>query len=799
MKKLTILFCLGIVMAKGQNYNTELLSNIRFPDNAANIWGYADSSKREYAIIGRTTGTSIFDVTDGKKPVLLKHIAGANSSWREIKSWKNRLYVVADRGADGVLIINMAKAPQEITSVFWKPIVTVDDKVLNVKKAGTIDRSHDLFIDEKGFCYLTGSSFHQGVVVLDLNTNPDNPVFKGIFNSNYTHDGFARRDTFWSADIIAGEFTVWDVRDKLSPKKLASQRTGNAFTHNIWLSDDGRYAFTTDERANAFVESYKVDDLFNITLLDKYRSRTTQIRSTIPHNTLYHNGFLVTSYYTDGFTIVDASDPGHLVEVGAFDTYPAGDGDFHGCWGVYPYLPSGNILASDIEFGLFVVKPTYVKANYLKGLVSDSITKLPLADAIIKIEKESNLEVQTKNDGSFKTGGPYTGKIKITISKIGYQTKSMDVMFAQGSVADIKIDLVPLKISVLQVRLIDRITKLPVAGQVVLQRPKEFLQFNTNADGFASNTVFEGEWDLICGSWGWKYAVQKVTLTVSVNKNIVVELNQGYEDQFIFDFGWSANSSANSGIWGRAEPIGTYLGDMTINPEFDLSDDLGNQCMITGNGSTAVSGADVDNGFTRLVSPTINLAPFQSPILSFYAWTARFNLLDSLIKIGTQKVFIVFGRDTVLIDSLSPNSLAWKKYSYKLDNKKFSNLTDIRIIFEAFEPAGTDSRNILEFGIDAFSIAEQSTTPVAGISGTAKFNVYPNPTNGVFNINTDGKLYDRKIIIYNQLGQTVSSINLPRGVENLNVNEVLSPGLYFLCLVDKNGSAQVTRKITISK
>ena len=162
-------------------------------------------------------------------------------------------------------------------------------------------------------------------------------------------------------------------------------------------------------------------------------------------------------------------------------------------------------------------------------------------------------------------------------------------------------------------------------------------------------------------------------------------------------------------------------------------------------------------------------------------------------------MFIVFGRDTVLIDSLSPNSLAWKKYSYKLDNKKFSNLTDIRIIFEAFEPAGTDSRNILEFGIDAFSIAEQSTTPVAGISGTAKFNVYPNPTNGVFNINTDGKSYDRKIIIYNQLGQTVSSINLPRGVENLNVNEVLSPGLYFLCLVDKNGSAQLTRKITISK
>ena len=199
------------------------------------------------------------------------------------------------------------------------------------------------------------------------------------------------------------------------------------------------------------------------------------------------------------------------------------------------------------------------------------------------------------------------------------------------------------------------------------------------------------------------------------------------------------------------------------------------------------------------MSPTINLSSYQSPILSFYAWTARFNLLDSLIKVGTQKVYIIFGRDTVLIDSLSPNSLAWKKYSYKLDIKKFTNLTDIRILFEAFEPSGTDARNILEFGIDVFSIAEQSTTPVTEIPGTDKFNVFPNPTSGVFNINTDNKTYDRKIIIYNQLGQSVSSIHLPKGVEYLTVNKALSPGLYFLCLVDKNVSAQVTRKITITK
>lgn len=799
MKILTFLFCFGMTLVNGQNYNTVLLSNVRFPDNSANIWGYADSAKREYAIIGRSTGTSVFDVTDGKKPILLKHINGAISSWREIKSWKNRVYAVADRGADGVLIINMSKAPQEITSTFWKPIVTVDDKILNVKKAGTIDRSHDLFIDEKGFCYLTGSNFHQGVVILDLNKNPDNPEFTGIFNPNYTHDGFARKDTFWSADIINGEFTVWDVKDKQTPKKLANQRTGNAFTHNIWLSDDGKYAFTTDERANAYVESYKVDDLKNITLLDRYRSRTTQIRSTIPHNTLYHKGYLVTSYYTDGFTIVDATEPSHLVEVGAFDTYPGGDGDFHGCWGVYPYLPSGNILASDIEFGLYVVKPNYVKANYIKGMVKDSFSNQPIAEVIIKIEKESNLEVHSNSDGSFKTGGPYAGMTKISLSKIGYQSKSIEVFLTPEKVIDLKISLVPLKIINVEVKLIDVNTKILIEGQVAFQRNKEYVQAFTNNEGVANFTLFEGEWELICGSWGWKYVAQKISLINNSKNSIQVELSQGYEDHFIFDYGWTATSTANGGVWGRAEPNGAYRGEVVINPELDLPDDLGIQCMITGNGSTTITGADVDNGYTRLVTPAINLSSFKSPILNFYAWTARFNLIDSLAKQGSQRVYIISGMDTILIDSLMPNSLAWRKYNYKIDFKKISNPGNIRIMFEALEIPGTDPRNVLEFGIDAFSIGEESTTALPVIEKTEKLIIYPNPSKGVFNIKFDAKLYDRKINIYNSLSQIIASLNILKGSEGMNVNENLNPGVYLLSLIDNKQSTQVTQKIIISK
>jgi len=46
-----------------------------------------------------------------------------------------------------------------------------------------------------------------------------------------------------------------------------------------------------------------------------------------------------------------------ISEIGYFDTYPDNDvASFDGAWSVYPYLPSGNILVSDIDRGLFVIR-----------------------------------------------------------------------------------------------------------------------------------------------------------------------------------------------------------------------------------------------------------------------------------------------------------------------------------------------------------------------------------------------------------------------------------------------------------
>jgi MYXO-CTERM domain-containing protein len=57
--------------------------------------------------------------------------------------------------------------------------------------------------------------------------------------------------------------------------------------------------------------------------------------------------------------VFDASNPDNLVEVAHFDNYltPASNSaGTDGTWGVYPFLPSGNILVSDIENGLFILR-----------------------------------------------------------------------------------------------------------------------------------------------------------------------------------------------------------------------------------------------------------------------------------------------------------------------------------------------------------------------------------------------------------------------------------------------------------
>src|SRR5262245_20053560 len=75
-----------------------------------------------------------------------------------------------------------------------------------------------------------------------------------------------------------------------------------------------------------------------------------------------HNGYVKGSRfyfanYRRGFTILDVADPNDPHEIAFFDSYPGSDAAFfNGPWGVYPFLPSGTIVVSDIDRGLFILR-----------------------------------------------------------------------------------------------------------------------------------------------------------------------------------------------------------------------------------------------------------------------------------------------------------------------------------------------------------------------------------------------------------------------------------------------------------
>jgi hypothetical protein len=83
-----------------------------------------------------------------------------------------------------------------------------------------------------------------------------------------------------------------------------------------------------------------------------------------PTTSTDHNGYTIgdryyVSHYKRGLVIFDVANPQALTEIGSFDTYlspSANTAGTDGAWGVYPFLPSGTLLVSDIENGLFLLK-----------------------------------------------------------------------------------------------------------------------------------------------------------------------------------------------------------------------------------------------------------------------------------------------------------------------------------------------------------------------------------------------------------------------------------------------------------
>lgn len=420
MRKVVFIISLFAAQITSAQSYLDYLSQVQFPVRSSSLTRYIDDAGNEYALIGTYDATVIVDITNPATPVTLFSVPGPAGIWREMKTYNHHAYITNETDS-GLQIINLTDLPLSIESKF---LHTAGDDSLKTK--------HTIFIDEQGFAYLFGGNTDSGgATILDLNIDPMNPPKVGGYDDNYIHDGFVRGDTLWAAFIYTGKIGVVDVSDKTNPVLLAEQTTPSAFAHNCWLSDDGKYLFTTDEKPDAFVTSYDVSDLTDIKELGRFQSHPGT--DVIPHNVYWLNNYLVIAYYRDGVVIVDATKPDNLVEVGYYDTsaFPSA-GIFNGCWGVDPYLPSGTIIASDIEEGLFMLQPTYHRASYLEGTVFDELNGVNTVDAKVEIMGTEDFDLSDFT-GTYKTGTSEAGMYDVRISKAGCYTKIIpDVALTEG-------------------------------------------------------------------------------------------------------------------------------------------------------------------------------------------------------------------------------------------------------------------------------------------------------------------------------------------------------------------------------
>ena len=315
------------------------------------IWGY-EAAGREYAIIGTITGTYFFDITVPASPVQVHFEAGAfnNTIWRDFKTYGNYAYGVADAGASTLQIFDLSGLPVTVTKVY-------DSNVF-------FARAHNIFIEESsGRMYAAGSNTNStGIKVFDIATDPANPILIGNPNlGKYSHDIFVRNDTAWCFMGNSNGYEVWDFTDPASPNLLGNLNTypEQGYCHAGWLTDSGNELIFTDETHNTGIKIADVSDPSSMSILSVFRSTllAPAFTNSIPHNVFVKGGYLYISYYHDGVQVYDISDPSNPFKAAFYDTEPGNVNyaGYAGSWGVYPYLPSGLIIASDVKNGLFIL------------------------------------------------------------------------------------------------------------------------------------------------------------------------------------------------------------------------------------------------------------------------------------------------------------------------------------------------------------------------------------------------------------------------------------------------------------
>jgi len=345
------------------------LSNIKPGGSsmANDIWGWTHSgSGREFAIICLKEGTSFVEITDEYNPVVIGFLPTktSSSSWRDVKTMGNYALIVSEASDHGMQVFDLTRL---LSGSF-------DSDIIEDAHYGEFGNAHNIFANEDtGYAYAVGTNTCDGGLHVIGMDDPLNPVSEGCYSEDgYSHDVqcvvYNGPDaSYKGSEICFGSnedtITIVDVTDKNNMVQLAKKSySGDRYTHQGWLTEDhSRFIFNDELDEYQGVVSKTRTHVFDVTNLNDpvYSGFHDGRTAAIDHNLYVHGDLVYQANYRAGLNILKIVDIDNVKfeEAGYFDIYPTSDSmKFNGAWSNYPYFPSGIVVVSGIESGLFVLK-----------------------------------------------------------------------------------------------------------------------------------------------------------------------------------------------------------------------------------------------------------------------------------------------------------------------------------------------------------------------------------------------------------------------------------------------------------
>jgi choice-of-anchor B domain-containing protein len=359
------------------------LASIGGGADGSSLYAWVDPlTNKEYALMGRSNGTAVVDVTNPSQPRYVANIptTGSQTLWREPKVYQNHAYIGVDGGNHRMQIVDLTQVRN-----YAGTTMTLNYGTYAGAGIPTITNIHTLAINKQtGYLYLSGTGLNSGAPHMVDVRNPGAPVPAGNVPGGAGFDGYSHetqvviyngpdvahrgKEIMVSSNGKQGAtpdtLSIVNVTNKAAPLRLSTKTySGAGYIHQGWFTEDQRYFFQNDELESSNLtrtHMWDLQDLDNPVYRGYFQNPST---TAIAHNLYVKGNFVYEANYTTGVRVLklgnlESTNPADwLTEVASYDTYAPNDADtFNGAWNIYPYLPSGNILVSDIDGGLFVLR-----------------------------------------------------------------------------------------------------------------------------------------------------------------------------------------------------------------------------------------------------------------------------------------------------------------------------------------------------------------------------------------------------------------------------------------------------------